>query len=76
MVGSSPAVPAGLPLTAMGSAAVVFMADSSPAVSARHSGWDMEFIVISPTAVPFVTTVLSFCNSLLGLFTGIPTTIR
>jgi hypothetical protein len=76
MVGSSPAVSAGLPLTVVGSAVVVFMAGSSLAVPTRDSGCEMEFIVTSPTAVSFVTAIVSFFNSLLGLFTGIPTTIR
>ena len=67
---------AGMSLTAVGLAVVVFMAGSGLAVPTRHSGWDMEFIVTSPTAVSFVTTSLSFFNSLLGLFTGIPITIR
>jgi hypothetical protein len=52
------------------------MAGSSLAALARHSGWDMDFIVTSPTTVSFFTTSLSFFNSLRGLFTGIPTTIR
>ena len=44
--------------------------------ASRDPGWDMDFIVTSPTAVSFVTISRSFFNSLRGLFTGIPTTIR